>query len=142
MPRRLERPEVEGVENVDRASDGFEEVPERCGGAVAEDRAVAASEDGGHPAPVPAQALVSHGVDATVDAVELTSRSSLRRAPASQARLFELEQHHHAVLTSRDFRYASIRRVAFVPHEETKSTRPGTLPPYPAFFVPESATRN
>jgi hypothetical protein len=37
---------------------------------VADDRSLAAGEDGGHPASVPAEAAVANGVDAAVDAVE------------------------------------------------------------------------
>jgi len=70
-----------GGGNVDRAFDGFEEVPERGGGAVAEDRFLAASEDGGHPASMPAQAFVSHRVDPAVDAVELTSGDAIPDRP-------------------------------------------------------------
>lgn len=59
------------------AVDWTKETPERGGGAVAQDRNIATCEDGGHPTPMPAQASVPHGVDAAVDAVELTSSGAV-----------------------------------------------------------------
>jgi hypothetical protein len=44
---------------------------------VAQDRSIAAGEDGGHEAAVEAQAAMADGVDALVDAVESSSISGM-----------------------------------------------------------------
>lgn len=83
---------------MDRAFDRFEEAPEGRGGAVAQDRALATGEHSGHPAPMPAEASVSHGVDAAVDSVQLTASDAISDRPRPQSCAFELSSSDHAVL--------------------------------------------
>ena len=54
---------------MDRAIEWFEEAPEGGSGAVAQDGTLAAGEHSGHPASVPAQTFVPHGVDAAMNAI-------------------------------------------------------------------------
>jgi hypothetical protein len=128
-----------GDRDVDRTFDGFEEAPERRGGAVAEDGALAAGENGGHPAPVPAEASVSHGVDAAVDAVEAPELQAPRGRTLVDAHAAELLNGDHAVLPSSDSRHLNIASVDFLSHSESKSTGPSTSPPLPSLFAPVNA---
>jgi hypothetical protein len=113
---------------VDGAIDWIEELPEDGGGAVAEDGALATSEDGGHEAPVEAQAPVADGVDALVDAVESAALRSLGHCVATKTHSFELTQGNHPMLARCEFVEATIERVAFVAHASTKATGPWPLP--------------
>jgi hypothetical protein len=80
---------------------------------------VARSKDGGHEAPVEAQALVSHRVDALVDAMELASVDSVTYSPCTQTGAFELPPRHHNVLPRGDPRHLRIGCVAFLTHVGT-----------------------
>jgi hypothetical protein len=88
-----------GDGDVDGAFDRFEELPEGCGGVVAQHRVLAAGEDGGHPASMVAGGVVSHGVDAAVEAVQAASSDPSRRCPLAHTRPFELPQRDHTVLS-------------------------------------------
>jgi hypothetical protein len=78
--------------------------------------AIAAGEDCRHPAPVPAQAFVSHGVDTTVDAMEVASLYASGDAVLAHPQLLELSDSNHAVLASRDPCDGRIELVEFLPH--------------------------
>jgi len=104
---------------VDWAFEGFEELPKHCGGAVAEDGALAAGENGGHEAAVEAQAAVADGVDALVDAVQLSTVYAISYCASAQARHFELPPRRHAMLPRSDPRHLNIGRVAFLTHVGT-----------------------
>jgi hypothetical protein len=120
--------------NVDGSFEWIEQLPKNRGGAVAENGSVATGEHRGHEAPVEAQASVSYGVDALVDAVESAARRAFggRRPPEPYGR--QLLRSDHTMLLSGDFRDAGIERVAFVRHFRTKATGLRTRPPYPAIF--------
>ena len=105
-----------GRGDVDGAVDGFEEVPEDDGGGVAEDRVLAAGEDGGHETAVEAQALVSHGVDASVYAVELAALHPASYPVLADPRLVKLRESDHSMLPRRDLSYPQIEPVDFFPH--------------------------
>ena len=130
-----------GGRDVDGAFDRLEETPEGCGGAVAEDCSFAAGERCRHPAPVPAQASVSHGVDAAVDSMEAATSHPFGDRWSPESHCCELPRGDHSVLQCRDSSDRQIERVAFVRHIRTKSTGPSTPPPYPAFFVPVSVKK-
>jgi len=66
-----------GDRDVDWALDWIEELPENGCRDVAQDRALAAGEDGGREAGVEVRGAVAHGVDALVEAVEVTIASRL-----------------------------------------------------------------
>jgi hypothetical protein len=76
--------------DVDGAVDRAQELPEDRSGDVTQDCALPASEHRGHEAPVKAQAAVADGVDATVDAVELTASDTVSYRSRPQARALEL----------------------------------------------------
>jgi hypothetical protein len=59
---------------------------------------------------------MSHGVDATVYAVQLAFADADRDRFGSQAAIFELAPRDHAMLTSGDFRGRPIGRVEFCVH--------------------------
>jgi hypothetical protein len=58
-----------GGRDVDGAVDWFEELPEGCSGVVAQNSSFTTSEHRRHPAPVPTRSAMTHGVDATVEAM-------------------------------------------------------------------------
>ena len=64
------------------------------GGAVAEDGARAASEDGGHPAALVAEAAVADGVDGAVDPVQAAGRGAPFHAGAAEPGLHQLGKGH------------------------------------------------
>jgi hypothetical protein len=66
-----------GHGDVDGAVEWLQEPPEDGGGAVAEDRALTAGENGRHETAVEVQAAVADGVDTLVDAVEAAPLRSL-----------------------------------------------------------------
>jgi hypothetical protein len=105
-----------GDRDVDGAFDGIEELPKHRGGDVAEDGAFAISENGGHEAPMEAQASVAHGVDAVMDAVELASIDAIANRPRAQTRVFELPPRSHTMLSRGDSCHCDIGRVAFLTH--------------------------
>jgi hypothetical protein len=104
---------------VDRAVDGFEELPEDGGGGVAQHSALAAGEDGSHEATREAQASVPYGVDAVVDAVELTAIDAISNRPCTQASAFKLPPRRDTVLPRGDRRRQRIGHVAFLTHVGT-----------------------
>ena len=87
---------------MDGSFDRFEKAPEGCGGAVTEYRSLSAGEHSGHPAPVPAQAAVSHGVDAAVDAMEAPLLDATGDAVLAHPPLAELGNRDYSVLSGRD----------------------------------------
>jgi hypothetical protein len=117
-----------GHGDVDGALDRFAELPEDGGGGVAEDGAVAAGEDGGHEAAGEAQAPVSHGVDAVVDAVEATALQAPGDRALVKSRLVELRYREHTMLLRGDFSHRDIGPVAFLSHIESKATGTRSLP--------------
>jgi hypothetical protein len=104
---------------VDGTVDWLQQLPEHGGGAVAEHRALAAGEDRGHEASVEAQAPVADGVDALVDAVQLTSIHSISDRSRSQTSAFELPPSCYAMLPRRNPGHPSICHVAFLTHVGT-----------------------
>jgi len=100
--------EAVGARNrdVDGAFDGFEELPERGGGVVAEDCSVPASENRGHPAPVPTRSAMTHCVDAAVEAVQAPTAHPSRCCAFAHAKRFELSQRDDSVLLRSDSREA------------------------------------
>jgi hypothetical protein len=77
-----------GGRDVDGVLERIEELPEDRGGAVAEDQVLAAGDDGGHEAAVEAQTSVSHGVDASVNAVEVATFGAVAHSASAQAGAF------------------------------------------------------
>src|SRR3954462_12644529 len=72
MNATLRFPAVGGRDrDVDGTFDGLEQLPERCGGMVAQDCTVTASEHRRHPAAVMAGSAIPYRVDTAVDAVQL-----------------------------------------------------------------------
>lgn len=61
---------------MNRAVSGAQELPEGCGGVVAQDRALAASEHRSHPAAVVSGSAVTHCVDAAVEAMQTPTTSA------------------------------------------------------------------
>lgn len=114
---------------MDRAIDGAQELPKSCGRVVTQGRPLAADEYSGHPSSVVARGGVAYCVNAPVEAVELSLPHSFRHTTSTQARLFELPQRYDPVLARSGYRHPSIDRVAFVPHQETKSTGTSNSPP-------------
>lgn len=86
---------------------------------MTENRTGAAGQNGGHEAPVQAQAPVPHGVDAVVDAVELAAISAIANRSRTQTRVFELPPRSHTMLPRGDSRHCNIGRVAFLTHVGT-----------------------
>jgi len=71
MNATLRFPAVGGRDrDVDGTFDGLEQLPKRCGGMVAQDCTVSASEHGRHPAPVPARSAMPHCVDALMHTMQ------------------------------------------------------------------------
>jgi hypothetical protein len=105
-----------GDGDVDRAFDGFEELPKDRGGGVAEDSTLAAGKNGGHEAPVQAQAPVAHGVDTSVDAVEAAFPKGSGDRVLAYANLTKLTRGDDPVLTCGNSCQLSPRGVAFFPH--------------------------
>jgi hypothetical protein len=103
---------------VDRAVDGFEELPEGGGGGVAEDGFGAAGEDGSHETRVEVRGAVPHGVDALVDAIQLTFANADRDRFGAKTALFELPASDRTVLACRDSRGHPVGRVAFWVHTD------------------------
>jgi hypothetical protein len=101
---------------MDRSVDGLQQVPENRSGPVAEDRALAAGENGAHEAAVEAQAAVSHGVDAAVNAVEMPALDAPGDAVLANADVVELRNRNDTVLSRRDSCQRRIERVALFPH--------------------------
>lgn len=119
--------------DMDGTANGFQQSPKSCGRAVTQDRPLPAREHRRHPAPVHAERAVTNCVNASVNSVELPSLDSSHSRSSTQARSFELPNGDHPVLPRGDSRHLSVKRVAFVPHEVTKST--GLRPlPLPRFF--------
>ena len=114
---------------MDGAVDWAQELPEDCGGDVAEDGAGAAGEHRRHEASVEAQPAVADGVDAAVDAMQPSRTRSLRDSSAPQPNAFELAQSDDSVLPRSDLIDPQIERVEFVLHRETKSTGASGSPP-------------
>jgi hypothetical protein len=120
---------------VDRAVDGFEELPEDRGGGVAQDRTVTAGEDRRHEAGSMAGSAVSHRVDATVNSMELATLNPSRHRAPTQTRCFQLPKRGDAMLPSGDLRHSRVEHVAFVTHQVTKATGLETLPLNLPFFA-------
>jgi hypothetical protein len=118
-----------GGRDVDRAVERLQEAPEDRGGAVTEDRALAAGEDGGHEAPVEAQAPMADGVDAAVNAVEAAAGDSTRNRALIDTRLVEQRDSDRTVLARCDPRHRRVTSVDFLSHSESKSTGAWILPP-------------
>lgn len=72
-----------------------------CGrrAAMAQDGALAAREHRGHPAPVGREQRVADGIDASVHAVQPTTRNAMRDPTGTQAQRPQLPRRHDAVLT-------------------------------------------
>lgn len=101
---------------MNRAINWAQELPEERRGAVAQYRALATGKYGGHPASVAVRCLVSHGVDASVDAVEMSLFDASGDAVLADPQLIELGDRDHSMLPRRNSCHGRIERVAFIPH--------------------------
>jgi hypothetical protein len=112
--------EARGGENrdMDGSVDGFQQLPKRGGGVVAQDRSVTAGEDGRHPACVPTWSAVAYRVDAAVEAMQLPSTHLSRDRFRSDAGRFELSSRHGSMLPRRDCGDPLMCRVAFCIHTD------------------------
>jgi hypothetical protein len=90
---------------MNRPVDRTQEAPEGRGGTVAQGGALAAGEDSGHPAPVPARSSVSHGVDAAVDVVETTDLQTSRDRTFVESCAVKLLNGDRTVLPCSDHRH-------------------------------------
>jgi hypothetical protein len=102
--------------DVDWSFDWVEEVPEDRGGGVAQDGALAAGEHGGHEAGTEVRSAVADGVDAMVDAVEVTVAEAFGDRVLTDANLTKLNRSGDAVLPPSDSSEVCPRGVAFIPH--------------------------
>jgi hypothetical protein len=105
--------------DVDGAVEGFQELPEDGGGAVAEDGALAAGKHRGHKATVEAQSPMADGVDPAMDAMELSSIHAIADSASAQASAFKLLPRRRPMLPRRNSRHFKIGRVAFLTHVGT-----------------------
>jgi hypothetical protein len=101
---------------MDGTVDRLEQLPEDCGGYVAQDGTGAAGQHRRHEAFTEALRWVSEGVDALVNAVKLPFANADRKRFRPQAARFELPPRNRPMLPSGNFRSRSIRRVEFCVH--------------------------
>lgn len=104
--------------------------PQLAGRPVAQKRAFATGEHGGHEAPVQADALVPDGVDAAVDPVQAPGSGSVLDRSAGDAEVEELPPGDDAVLFGRLIGHLDPGCVELGPHTGPKSTHPQVRPPY------------
>ena len=83
---------------------------ERCGGMVAEDGALPDRQHRGHPPSLYSEDRVPHGVDATVNPMETSSREAARHGAALHAERPQLGSAHYSVLAARERRDSAITR--------------------------------
>ncbi|MDQ3725259.1 MAG: hypothetical protein M3335_05125 [Actinomycetota bacterium] len=62
---------------------------------------------------------MADGIDAAMDAVELTAINAVSDRSRSQPSRFELSPRNHAMLPRREFRHLGILSVAFLTHVGT-----------------------
>jgi hypothetical protein len=120
--------------DVDRPVEGLQQLPEHCGGHVAEDGAIAAGENSRHEANAMTRCAVSNYVDALMNTVQPPSLRPLGHPAAPQPQRLQLARGNDPLLPSGDFVDAEIKRVAFLNQIETKATGLSVSPPCPAVF--------
>lgn len=126
--------------DVDGTVERSQQSPMNCGSTVAQHCAGTAGEDGCHPACLVTESVVTHRVHALMEAVETTSRGSLRNRGLRHSHLDELLRRDDPMLPPRDLRDPPIDWGAFVNHELTKAPRAAALPPYALKTASNSAS--
>jgi hypothetical protein len=103
--------------DVDRAGPAPDS-PERSGAGVAQDRAVTAGEDGGHPPAVIAQSDVTHRMNTTMKGEESVGPHAALDASGRNLEVVELRNRDHTMLAGRELgnQGVRVRFVAFLPH--------------------------
>jgi hypothetical protein len=91
---------------------------------VAEDSALAAGKDRGHPAALDRKASVADGIDATMDPVQAPALQATRNPRPTEAGLDQLLATCYAVLLRRREADCYVGPVDFRSHTERKSTAP------------------
>lgn len=102
--------------DVDRSVKWAQEAPEDCGRSVTKNRSLATRKDGGHETAVETQSTMADGIDASVNAVKLTTIDAIPDRPRSHASRFKLPARNRTMLPHRNSRHLGIRRVAFLTH--------------------------
>jgi hypothetical protein len=101
---------------MDGAVDGAQELPEGCGGVVAQDRVLTTCEHRGHPALTMSQREGAERVDALMNTEQLSFPDADRDRFRAKPRHFELSPRDNTMLRSGDLGDPSVWRVAFCIH--------------------------
>jgi hypothetical protein len=129
--------------DVDWASLGASDGPQRRGAPVAENCSFAAGEHSRHPPALSREAPVPDGINTAMNAVQPSGLSPAPDAAGGGTGAEQLRPRNHAVLVTSNLGNHGVKpaSVAFLPHTGNKSTSALISPPSSPVFVPRRAGR-